>query len=256
MHGFLELKFPPALEKALKSLNFEIPTPIQAQAIPIAMVHRDLIANVQTGMGKTSAFLIPIIARLLKVQSKSALILAPSCDFATRITQVLRKLTQFCPEMRDALLIDGGPIQPQIQALDNNPRLIIATPSKLIEHLRSGSLSLSSTEVLVLDQADQMLELGFSPQLNEILRFLPKTRQTLLFSATLPMDLEKLSARFLKDPVRITVDAVPQPVKKIKQPIMKKPIAKNISSLGCMLAVRKTKKISQNLNSKMGASES
>lgn len=220
MHHFNELKLPPVLEKALVEMNLEIPTPIQAKAIPVALAHRDLIGCAQTGTGKTVAFCLPVITRLIKVPQKTALILVPTRELGIQILEVLKKLTQYCPEVKAALVIGGMPMPPQIQDLQGRPRVVVATPGRLVDHLKRGTVSLSSTEVLVLDEADRMLEMGFAPQLNEILRFLPKTRQTLFFSATLPTDIEKLSTRFLKDPVRVTVGAISRPVQKIQQSVV------------------------------------
>jgi superfamily II DNA/RNA helicase len=220
MHHFNELKLPQALEKALKAMHFEKPTPIQASAIPVALQNRDMIGCAQTGTGKTAAFSIPMVARLLKMPHKTALVLVPTRELAAQIADVLKKLTAFCPEIRAALLIGGAAMQPQTRALQGKPRIVIATPGRLIDHLKRGSLSLSATEILVLDEADRMLDMGFAPQLHEILRFLPKARQTLCFSATLPTDIEKLASRFLKDPVRVTVGAISQPVQAIQQSVV------------------------------------
>ena len=203
MHHFNKLNLPSMLEKALVEMNLEIPTSIQAKAIPVALAHRDLIGCSPTGTGKTVAFCLPLIARLIKVPQKTALILVPTRELGIEILEVLKKLTHHCPEIKSALVIGGMAMPPQIRALQGRSRVLVATPGRLVDHLKRGTVSLSSTEVLVLDEADRMLDMGFAPQLNEILRFLPKTRQTLFFSATLPADIEKLSTRFLKDPVRI-----------------------------------------------------
>jgi superfamily II DNA/RNA helicase len=220
-------------------MNFEKPTPIQAQAIPIAFSQRDLIGCAQTGTGKTAAFCIPTITRLLKLPNKTALILVPTRELGTQIVEVLKKLTQYSPEIRSALLIGGMPMQSQVRAIQGKPRVIVATPGRLVDHLKRGTISLFTTEVLVLDEADRMLDMGFAPQLNEILRFLPKVRQTLFFSATLPADIEKLSSKYLRDPVRVTVGAISQPVQKIQQSIVETNTAKKNDSLMDELNLRK-----------------
>jgi ATP-dependent RNA helicase DeaD len=217
MLSFKELALPQQLETALEAMSFHKPTPIQAQAIPVVLKNRDLIGCAQTGTGKTAAFSIPIIANLLRAKTKIALILVPTRELAAQVEEVIKKLTKNLPELKPASLIGGAAMQPQTKALWKKPRIIVATPGRLIDHLRRGSLSLSTAEILVLDEADRMLDMGFAPQLNEILRFLPKNRQTLLFSATFPNDLQKLVGKYLKDPVRITVGTVSQPVKKILQ---------------------------------------
>lgn len=217
MLTFKELNLPQALERALVDMKYQQPTPIQAQAIPVALTNRDLIGCAQTGTGKTAAFCIPLITNLLKSPRKNALILVPTRELATQIDEVLENLTRHLPEMKTALLIGGLAMSPQVKALWKKPRIIVATPGRLVDHLRRGNVSLSTAEMLVLDEADRMLDMGFAPQLNEVLRFLPKNRQTLFFSATLPNDILKLAAKYLKDPIRVTVGAVSQPVRKIVQ---------------------------------------
>jgi ATP-dependent RNA helicase DeaD len=231
MQNFNELKLPLPLEKALQAMKFEKPTPIQEQAIPAALTHRDLIGCAQTGTGKTLAFCVPTLARLIKLPSKTALVLVPTRELATQITDVLKQLTLFTPDIKSTILIGGMPMQPQIRSIQRRPRVIVATPGRLVDHLKRGTISLTSTEILILDEADRMLDMGFAPQLNQILRFLPKTRQTLFFSATLPADIEKLSMRFLKDPVRVTIGAISQPVKKIHQSVVQTSVAKKNDAL-------------------------
>lgn len=239
MRHFNELQIPEGLEKALRDMNFEKPTPIQAKAIPLALNHRDLIACAQTGTGKTAAFCIPVVARLVRVPQKTALILVPTRELAMQISGVLKELTVYLPEIQAALLMGGLPMQRQVRALQRKPRVMIATPGRLVDHLKRGTVSLSATELLVLDEADRMLDMGFAPQLNEILRFLPKARQTLFFSATLPINIERLSSRFLKDPVRVTVGPVSQPSEKIQQSVVQTTAAMKNNTLMDQLNLRK-----------------
>ncbi|MBI2605014.1 MAG: DEAD/DEAH box helicase [Deltaproteobacteria bacterium] len=220
MLSFKELSLPLPLERALAEMGFQKPTPIQAQAIPVALTNRDLIGCAQTGTGKTAAFGVPMIVNLLKTPRKNALILVPTRELAIQIDEVLASLTKNLPELKVALLIGGMAMGPQIKALWKKPRIIVATPGRLVDHLHRGNVSLSTAEILVLDEADRMLDMGFAPQLNEILRFVPKSRQTLLFSATIPPDIQKLAARYLKDPVRVTIGVVSQPVRKITQSVI------------------------------------
>lgn len=220
MLTFKELTLPEPLERALAAMNYEQPTPIQSQAIPVGLANRDLIGCAQTGTGKTAAFSIPLLVNLLKTPRKNGLILAPTRELAAQIDEVLHKLSRFVPEVKRVLLIGGAAMNPQLNALRQKPRIVIATPGRLVDHLHRGSLSLSTTEILVLDEADRMLDMGFAPQLNEILRFLPKARQTLFFSATMPAEILKLAAKYLKDPVRVTVGQVSQPVQKVEQTVV------------------------------------
>jgi hypothetical protein len=180
-----------------------------------------------------------MISRLLKNPHKTGLILVPTRELGSQILEVLTKLTLFSPEIRSILLIGGMSMKAQVKAAQTKPRIIVATPGRLVDHLKRGNVTLSSVEVLVLDEADRMLDMGFAPQLNEILRFLPKARQTLFFSATLPSNIEKLSARYLRDPVRVTVGAVSEPVKKIQQSVIQTLVAKKNDTLLDELNLRK-----------------
>ncbi len=217
MQSFQELNLPEQIARALTAMKYKTPTPIQAQSIPVALTNRDLIGCAQTGTGKTVAFGTPLVCTLLKVSRKNALILAPTRELAAQIDKVIGELTQFLPDMRRALLIGGVAMGPQERALGKKPRIVIATPGRLIDHLDRGNLSLSASEVVVLDEADRMLDMGFADQINRIMRFLPKSRQTLLYSATLPPDILKLAAKYLKDPVRVTVGTASKPIQKIVQ---------------------------------------
>lgn len=219
--SFGSLELPSRLSKALKAMKFETPTPIQAQAIPFALEGRDLIACAQTGTGKTAAFGIPLISRLLETEKKFALILVPTRELALQVAEVLGDLTQFSREIRLAVIMGGAPMQKQVRALAAHPRIVIATPGRLCDHLQQRTVSLAQVETLVLDEADRMLDMGFAPQLNQILRHLPRERQTLLFSATLPPHIEELAHRMLHKPERVSIGAVSRPVERIQQSTVK-----------------------------------
>jgi ATP-dependent RNA helicase DeaD len=228
MQSFKDLSLPESLNRALAAMNYQTPTPIQAQAVPVALTNRDLIGCAQTGTGKTAAFSIPMIVHLLKAPRKNALILVPTRELAQQIDEVIKELTKFCPEVKRAVLIGGAAMNPQIKALWNKPRIVVATPGRLMDHVRRGSLSLMNSEILVLDEADRMLDMGFAPQLNEILRYVPKHRQTMLFSATLPAEIQKLAMKYLKDPVKVAVGPISQAAPKIVQSMVQTTIgAKN-----------------------------
>jgi len=217
LNSFSELKLPQPLSQAVAAMGFHAPTPIQAQAIPVAISNRDLIGCAQTGSGKTAAFSVPLIASLLKNRDRSALVLVPTRELAAQVGKVVQSLIKFAPELKTATLIGGMPMRPQLKALSARPRIIVATPGRLVDHLHRGSVSLSKTGILVLDEADRMLDMGFAPQLNEILRFLPKARQTLLFSATLPPNIVKLAEKYLHDPVTVQVGVNSQAAPQISQ---------------------------------------
>ena len=220
MNSFKELKLHSALERALEALHFDKPTPIQAQAIQPATEGKDIIACAQTGTGKTAAFSIPIATHMLQSQDIIGLILAPTRELALQIELFWKNLTKFSPELRSACLIGGVSMQPQDRALHKRPRLIIATPGRLLDHLRRGSVKLAHCERLVLDEADRMLDMGFAPQLNQILKFLPKKRQTLLFSATWDPNLDRLAKNYLVNPIRISVGPISQAAKAIDQSVI------------------------------------
>jgi len=219
--SFSDFNLPEQVLKALKNMKFETPTPIQSESIPVAQTGKDLIACAQTGSGKTAAYSIPMMSKLLSSESGGcALILVPTRELAKQISDVLRHLTAHAPNLGMAILIGGSDMRKQYMSLKRNPRIIIATPGRLMDHLRRKSLSLTKTEFLVLDEGDRMLDMGFAPQLNEILKFLPKNRQTLLFSATMPPKVRKLAESYLQNPAQITIGQESQPVETIKQSVV------------------------------------
>jgi len=220
MESFDELSLPEFLDKNLKQMNFTTPTPVQAQAIPPALEGKDVIASAQTGTGKTGAFGIPLITFLEKNKDKTAIIMTPTRELAVQVLEVLRKLSGNHPLGGSVLLIGGANMQAQFMALKRKPRLIIGTPGRIIDHLSRGSLTLSSAGFLVLDEADRMLDMGFAPQLEEIRKRLNPSRQTLLFSATFPSDIQRMANSYLKNPVRITIGATTKPVEKIVQEVV------------------------------------
>lgn len=207
---FNTLSLPEAVKTALKNQSIQTPTPIQAQAIPHALAGKDVVGLAQTGTGKTLAFCLPLITALSsdENQNSTALILAPTREIAIQVTEVIKGLTADMKGRWSPLLVIGGVgMQPQIDGLAKKPRLIIATPGRLVDHLREGNAKLDTVNFLVLDEADRMLDMGFAPQLNEILRGLPRERQTMLFSATFPREIEDMSQKYLRSPERVEVGA-------------------------------------------------
>jgi len=189
----------------LTKANFVKPTPIQHQSIPTALEGKDLIGVAQTGTGKTLAFGIPMIQHLAKPTSVGGgLIIAPTRELAIQIEESFRKIGQFLG-LRTAVLIGGEPIYRQVTAIRKGARVIIATPGRLIDHLQQRTLSLDKVEILVLDEADRMFDMGFAPQLKIILERVPKNRQTLLFSATMPSEIVKIATQHMKMPIRVEV---------------------------------------------------
>ena len=220
MISFQVLQLPNALERALADIHFQKPTPIQAQAIPAVISGRDLIASAQTGTGKTAAFCIPMAVQLLKDPKKIGLVLAPTRELALQIEEFWRDLAKYAPELKSSCLIGGASFGMQVRSISRNPRVVIATPGRLIDHLERRTIDLSHTGFLVLDEADRMLDMGFAPQLTKIVRVLPKTRQTLLFSATWDASMDQLSKAYLHDPVRVSAGTVSQAAATIDQSVV------------------------------------
>lgn len=217
MRHFSGLSLPPELNQALRDMNFETPTPIQAQAIPVALKQVDVIGIAQTGTGKTAAFCIPTLVHLLKAPTQAGLILAPTRELALQIETVWKGLTHYTPQIRCATLVGGTSMQPQVKALARQPRLVIATPGRLIDHLQRRSVNLARTSILILDEADRMLDMGFAPQLSKIMQFVPKARQTLLFTATWNAEMDSLSKRYQKNAIQVSVATASQASQNIDQ---------------------------------------
>lgn len=194
--------------RVLDELRFVAPTPIQAQAIPVALTGRDVIGIAQTGTGKTMAFGLPAIQRLLSQPGK-AVILVPTRELALQVEENLRKITrQLRQPLKTISLIGGESIYRQKTALrQHNPRIIVATPGRLNDLLGQRLVSVTDVHTLVLDEADRMLDMGFLPQINEIITYLPVERQTLLFSATMDEAIAKLARNYQRDAVVITITA-------------------------------------------------
>ncbi len=220
MQSFEELTLPPALRTALTAMKFTTPTPIQAQAIPDALNGRDILGTAMTGSGKTAAFCIPMIARMLSNSRGTALIMLPTRELANQVEAVVKQLLGPYGTIKSALLIGGESMPNQQAQLRARPRIIVGTPGRIIDHLQRGSLMLHDTSYLVLDETDRMLDMGFEDQILQILKYLPLQRQTLLFSATLPPQILKLSEKYLKNPVRIEVGETNKAADRIEQKIL------------------------------------
>ncbi|BFU90740.1 MAG: ATP-dependent RNA helicase RhlE [Nitrospira sp.] len=204
--GFHALGLSEALLQDVADAGFASPTPIQERAIPPALAGRDVIGCAQTGTGKTAAFVIPIIERLalLPKGQPRALILAPTRELALQTLVTIEKLGR-SRRISATVIVGGADMQAQVRGLRQRPDILVATPGRLLDHMWNGTVLLSSIKMLVLDEADRMLDMGFAPQINQILDALPEQRQTLLFSATLPADLARLVQASVNNPVRVMV---------------------------------------------------
>ncbi|MDP2625153.1 MAG: DEAD/DEAH box helicase, partial [Candidatus Peregrinibacteria bacterium] len=200
---FYGLGIAPDILKRLESLNFVQPTPIQYKAIPIGIRGEDLIGIAQTGTGKTLAFSIPMIQRLAATKCHG-LVLCPTRELALQVEETLKKVGGAFG-LKTEVIIGGANMTRQVRALKARPNVIVATPGRLIDHLQQRTVSLEKVGVLVLDEADRMLDMGFAPQLKKIMVMLPNSRQTMLFSATMPAKIAEIARQYMAKPLRVEV---------------------------------------------------
>ncbi len=201
--SFYGLGIAPRILELIERMKFKTPTPIQFKAIPIGIEGKDIIGIAQTGTGKTLAFGIPMIQRLAQGPGRG-LVLVPTRELAIQVDETIQKIGNTLT-MRTAVLIGGASMYNQISALRRNPRVIIATPGRLIDHLGQGTIRLDDVTVLVLDEADRMLDMGFMPQIERIMKYIPREKQTMLFSATIPEKIVKIASTYMKLPISVEV---------------------------------------------------
>ena len=208
--SFEELGLRSELLRAVAEKGYTEPTPVQSQSIPPVLEGRDVMANAQTGTGKTAGFTLPLLQRLMASPAPGgehpvrALILTPTRELTQQVSESVHTYGKYVP-LRSTVVYGGVSIQPQIKKLRKGVDVLVATPGRLLDHVGQRNVSLSEVEILVLDEADRMLDMGFLPDIRRILELLPKKRQNLLFSATFSDDIERLARRLLRDPVRIQV---------------------------------------------------
>src|SRR5580704_14247529 len=238
---FQELNLVEPLQRALEAEGYTSPTPIQTQAIPHVLAGRDLIACAQTGTGKTAAFALPILQRLDAMRAAGApkgiraLILTPTRELAAQITESLTTYGKNL-RLRHAVVFGGVGAYGQVRALEARPDILVATPGRLLDLASEGFVDLRALEVFVLDEADRMLDMGFLPDVKRVLARLPAKRQTLLFSATMPADIEELSKRILVNPVRVAVAPVATTADRIDQSVYFVPFERKRALLEHVLA--------------------
>ncbi len=245
--SFYGLGIAPKILDTLERIKFKVPTPIQLKAIPLAIAGKDVIGIAQTGTGKTHAFVIPMV-QLLAQKKGIGLVLAPTRELAIQIDEAFAGIA-YAFGMRTACLIGGAPIGPQVQALRKNPRVVIATPGRLIDHMSQWNMLPNEVVMLVLDEADRMLDMGFAPQISKILRFLPKERQTMLFSATIPKEIMEIASKYMKLPVSVeiapsgtTVEGVTQELFIVKKEAKQQLLSKLLTQYqGAVLLFSRTK---------------
>ena len=221
MKNFQEMELPQQVLETLNAMKFSQPTPIQVEAIPPALEGKDILGSAQTGTGKTAAFGIPLIARLLANPQGLALVMTPTRELATQVLSQLRLMLGKSRNIKTALLIGGDSMSKQIRQIRDRPRIIVGTPGRINDHLDRGILKLKQADFLVLDETDRMLDAGFTVQIEKVMGFLALKRQTLLFSATVSPNIARIAERYLKDPVRISVSTSSAPAPNIKQDTMR-----------------------------------
>jgi len=244
---FYGLGIVPKILEILERIKFKVPTPIQLKAIPLAIDGKDVVGIAQTGTGKTHAFAVPMVQRLAQKKGVG-LVLAPTRELAIQIDEAFQNLAHAFG-MKTACLIGGASMPEQISALRRNPRIVIATPGRLIDHMGQWNFMPNEVSMLVLDEADRMLDMGFAPQIEKILHFLPKDRQTMLFSATIPKEIMAIAAKYMKLPVSVeiapsgtTVESVTQELFIVKKEAKPKLLNKILAQYhGSVLLFSRTK---------------
>lgn len=211
----------PALCTSLTKMGYTAPTPIQQKAIPFALDGRDVLGSAQTGTGKTAAFGIPLVEAIMNSDSACALVLTPTRELASQVMEVITQLLGHGSDINTAFLIGGASMDKQMQQLKRNPRIIVGTPGRINDHLDRRTVKLNNTSFLVLDETDRMLDMGFGVQIDKILSFMPKERQTLMFSATLPKEIIQMSGKYLTNPERISMGDTNVIATNIKQETMR-----------------------------------
>ena len=205
MTEFSKYKLSETLSRSLKNINFINPTPIQDKSIPLILEGNDILGSAQTGTGKTAAYSIPILELLLKSKKSSVLILIPTRELAKQVLNVIHSLLGFKSPINSVSLIGGESMSKQLSLLKRKPRIYVGTPGRINDHLERRTVNFKDVKYLVLDETDRMLDMGFEVQINKILKHIKNEKQILMFSATIPKDIIKLSSKYLNNPVRISI---------------------------------------------------
>ncbi|MEH7120150.1 DEAD/DEAH box helicase [Neobacillus vireti] len=218
MSDFVSLGISKQLVDQLRSNGIAVPTPIQKQSIPFVLKGKDVIAQAQTGTGKTFAFILPIIEKIDRDASHiQALIVAPTRELALQITEEIEKMIADSQGLAVLAVYGGQDVAKQLKRLKRNPQIVVGTPGRLLDHIRRETIRLAETSFLVLDEADQMLHIGFLGEVEEIIKETPSTRQTLLFSATMPPEVRKLAEKHMQNPEYIQIEKKQGPAVSVKQ---------------------------------------
>ncbi|WLI88277.1 DEAD/DEAH box helicase [Massilia sp. R2A-15] len=252
----------PLILRALTDQGYTKPTPIQAQAIPVVLQGRDVMGAAQTGTGKTAGFSLPIIQLLMAHANTSmsparhpvrALVLTPTRELAVQVAENVKAYAQHTP-LRSTVVFGGMDMKPQTVILRGGVEIVIATPGRLLDHVEQKNVSLGQVQMLVMDEADRMLDMGFLPDLQRIINMLPKQRQNLMFSATFSPEIKKLANSFLNDPVTIEVARSNATADKVTQVVYKVPESNKVEAVEFLIRQRELKQILVFSNTKIGAS--
>ena len=208
LQTFADLNIPAPILKALKDVGYETPSPIQAATIPLLMEGRDVLGQAQTGTGKTAAFALPVLAQIdTKLTAPQALVLAPTRELAIQVAEAFQSYAAHIKGFHVLPIYGGQAYGPQLAALRRGVHVVVGTPGRVIDHIEKGSLDLSQLKTLILDEADEMLRMGFIDDVEQILQQTPASRQTTLFSATMPPAIKRIAKTYLRDPQEVTVAA-------------------------------------------------
>ncbi|HEV8693143.1 MAG TPA: DEAD/DEAH box helicase, partial [Lysobacter sp.] len=215
---FTDLALPEPLLRALADVGYESPSPIQAATIPPLLAGRDVLGQAQTGTGKTAAFALPILARIDPAQQKpQALVLAPTRELAIQVAEAFQKYAHHLPGFHVLPIYGGQSYTPQLASLKRGVQVVVGTPGRVIDHLNRGSLDLSQLRCLVLDEADEMLRMGFIDDVEAVLKKIPETRQVALFSATMPSQIKRIAQTYLRDPIEVAIKTTTTTAANIRQ---------------------------------------
>lgn len=216
--SFSELGLAPAILQAVQQAGYETPSPIQAQSIPPLLAGRDLLGQAQTGTGKTAAFALPLLSRIdVKNKATQLLVLAPTRELAIQVSEAIQSYAKHLKDFHILPIYGGQSMGIQLRSLQRNPQVVVGTPGRILDHIRRGTLKLAKLEALVLDEADEMLRMGFIDDVETILKETPETRQVALFSATMPGAIHRVAQKYLKDPVDVRIQSKTSTVTTINQ---------------------------------------
>lgn len=225
------------IQKALDEMGFQEASPIQEQAIPYLLEGRDVIGQAQTGTGKTAAFAIPLIERIQPADKRvQAIVICPTRELALQVTGEIQKLSKYKRNLHTVSIYGGQAVERQIRALKRQPQIIVGTPGRTLHMIRNGALQMNSVQTVVLDEADEMLNMGFRPDIEQILKQTPKNRQTVFFSATMPKVILELTAKYQQDSLIVKVSQHDQPLVKIEQCYFEVKKDQKLSALTQLLA--------------------